>query len=263
MIRNLEDIPAGFAADAARLHNADLMARYGVSVPTICRWRKLLDVPSPRRFSLAEQARIARLPAVAGAAESITRDPEFETTLPEPRRYREVGLDIETTNLRGDFGMILCACLKPVGEAPIVLRLDEYDKRKPWDDTPLVRDLIDRLSECSKAFGWYSGRFDIPFIRTRKTLDRIEESVTLRHTDLLQASRRGLLIHNHRLETLMNLFAANKKTDIRPEAWRRAGFGDKAAMDVVVEHCVEDVKGMEQVYFILEPYVQTWSQVTL
>lgn len=192
-------------------------------------------------------------------------DPEFDLTIPEPKKYRELGLDIESTQLKADFGMVLCACLKPVGEAPIILRLDDkrYAGRSQWDDTPLIRDLVDILSDCAKTYGWYSAPFDVRFIRTRKMLAGMTDLVAFRHADLIKTSRSNFLFHNNRLETLINNLSRHRKTDIHPEYWRRAAFCDKPSMDKVVEHCVADVCGMEDVYLRLEPYIQTWQSVVL
>jgi uncharacterized protein YprB with RNaseH-like and TPR domain len=190
--------------------------------------------------------------------------PEMLEGAPSIRPYREVGLDIETTNLRANLGHILCAVVKPVGMEPIVLRLDSYKKRELWDDGPLVRDLRTLLAQCSRVFGWYSSRFDIPFIRTRSMLgDLHREAVGFRHCDLYFQERRQLLLHSNRLGVLMDTFSKEQKPMPRPEAWRRAGFGDKAAMDEIVQRCIGDVRGMETVYLQIEPFVQTWSWVSI
>jgi uncharacterized protein YprB with RNaseH-like and TPR domain len=188
-------------------------------------------------------------------------DPDF--SIPNPPTYRELGIDIETTSLKADFGLVLCACLKPVGEKPIVLRLDKYPNRDPWDDTPLIKDIVDVLSDCSRTFGWYSKPFDVPFIRTRKLMAGMTELVAFRHADLIRTSRANFKFHNNRLETLINNLSNHRKTDIHPMYWMRAAFCHKPSMDKVVEHCVADVCGMEDVYLRLEPYIQTWSQVVL
>lgn len=193
-------------------------------------------------------------------------DPEFlDDDLIPTRKYREVGLDLETTNLRANFGHILCACVKPVGQPVITLRLDDFKKREPWDDTPLVMELCDLLNECAKVYGWYSGKFDIKFLRTRKVLNRIVEPVTFAHADLILTARRRLLFHNNRLDTWNKSFSPRtiQKTDIEWEMWRRAAFGDKRAMNKVVEHCERDVESMEYSFLQLDPYITSWRQEIL
>lgn len=190
--------------------------------------------------------------------------PEFYPDLPDIRQYTVAGFDLETTDLSADFGMILACVIKPLEcKDPIVLRLDNYKDRDPWDDAPLVREICDVLADCSKVYGWNSQLFDVKMLRSRKVLDNIQETITFSHADLLHAAKRVFRFHNSRLDTLMQRFSKYQKTPINSEAWRRAAFGDKRAMDVVVHHCINDVLGMEDVFRYLDPHVRTWQQVTL
>jgi uncharacterized protein YprB with RNaseH-like and TPR domain len=181
----------------------------------------------------------------------------------EPRAYREAALDIETSSLSADQGRIIVACVKPLGEGPIVLRMDEYDVPL-WDDGPLVKDLLNLLSECVRIYTWYGQKFDIPFIRTRKILRRVEhDPVILRHADLYVVGRRHLKMHNHRLATYMSAFSPEMKLELRSEVWRRAAYGDAAALNEVVERCKSDVTALEPIYIELEPHIQTWRREEL
>lgn len=197
---------------------------------------------------------------------SLPLDPEFDLGLPERRKYREAGIDIEASSLAGDGGQMLAWCVKPLGEKPITGRLDDpryAKKRKQWEDRPLVEDLLDCISECNRIFGWYIDRYDLPMIRTRRVFSGIKETINVRKCDLFFVARRNFRMHNNRLQSYMDTFSAHKKTPLRIEVWRRALFCDKVAMDEVVEHCVEDVCGMEDVFYHVEPYIQTWSPVVL
>jgi len=111
----------------------------------------------------------------------------------EAQPPRIVAFDIETPNLKADIGFVLCAIVKPLGEDPVVLRLDELrgDSGKPWDDGRLVATLVDILASAHLAYGWNIRRFDIRFLRTRRLL--LGQSQTPRMVatiDLLQVARR-------------------------------------------------------------------------
>lgn len=171
-------------------------------------------------------------------------------------RVREsfaVVFDLECTSLYADFGHILAACIKPIGAEPIVLRLDAYWDTPTNDDAPLVHDLLTLLSQAPLVVGWNIDRFDIPFLRTRKIL-AISEG---RRTEMPQAHfksydmlrlRRHLRLHNNRLDTWLNNFTPNRKTDVLPRQWRDAQFFDPDSMDYVVDHCLKDVQGTEEVF---------------
>jgi uncharacterized protein YprB with RNaseH-like and TPR domain len=194
---------------------------------------------------------------------NLPLDPDMDIYIPPPKTHMNVGIDIETSSLKADFGIILCAVVKPVGKDATVFRLDSYTKRLPWDDSPLVKDLVEYLSECSNTFGWYSKPFDVPYVRTRKLKAGQTDLIAFRHADLIRTARAHFKFHNNRLETWINNLSKHRKTDIHPDHWLRAMFCYKPSMDKVVEHCLMDVYGMEDVFLGLSPYIQTWQQIVL
>lgn len=165
--------------------------------------------------------------------------------------------DIETTHLYADFGHILVAAIKPWGQKPIVLRLDEYWAIPTNNDAPLVADLVAILSCCPLVYGWNIDRYDIPYVRTRKLIAQAEgwlpRSMPIAHFksyDMMKFKRK-LRMHNNRLETWMTSLTDTKKTPVRPRQWRDAQFFDKKSMDYVVDHCIKDVIGAERVFQLL------------
>jgi len=55
--------------------------------------------------------------------------------------------DIETSNLNADYGILLCAVIKPLEKKPIALRLDETKRYKvdKADDSELVEQIRKEL----------------------------------------------------------------------------------------------------------------------
>jgi|GEM_PF-3161644 len=175
----------------------------------------------------------------------------------EAQPPRIVAFDIETTNLKADIGFVLCAVVKPLGEDPVVLRLDELrgDSGKPWDDGRLVATLVDILASAHLAYGWNIRRFDIRFLRTRRLL--LGQSQTPRMVatiDLLQVARR-FAFHSNRQAVWMESLSRYQKTEVIGVEWVRAMTGDREAMDYVVQHCLADVMGLEEIYRHLAPYI--------
>lgn len=171
------------------------------------------------------------------------------------KSIREVTLDIETTNFSGDFGHILCAVAKPIGEKPVVFRLDDYPNWKDQlnDDSLLVGDLIKYLNQTIRVITWYGAKFDIPFTYTRRKLANLDRSDEFLHLDAWKTSRKYFKFHNNRLDTYMvNLNTKADKTRVLPKEWIAAAYGSKEDMDYVVEHCIADVEGLEEVYLELE-----------
>lgn len=180
--------------------------------------------------------------------------------------YREVGIDIETSSLRADLGMVLAVCAKVVGDDEVYIwRLDDYKDRKPWDDSPLVEDFTQFLNLCAKTFGWNSNRFDVKMLRTRRMLNGHGDSqVSFTHCDLLPVARQRFNLRNNRLGTWLEAIKADfDKTPLDPLVWQMAEHGDEGAMDAVVEHCIHDVRGMEQVFLTLDPWLRNWRLETI
>src|SRR5262245_25969982 len=78
--------------------------------------------------------------------------------------------DLETTNLAGDFGIILCAVIKPAHAGSRIFRADRL--RKSWltrrsNDRAILRAVVEELSNYDIWVAHNGARFDVPFLRTR------------------------------------------------------------------------------------------------
>ena len=177
------------------------------------------------------------------------------------KKYRELAFDIEATNLKGDVGWLLCASFKEPGKKPFTLRLDDYPdhKKRLWDDSYLVDDIVKVLSETTRVYGHYSSGYDLKFVRTRRVLNGTEVSRPFLHADLY-TMRTNFLLHNNRLGTYGNFVAENLKTPLSPTVWAKAMGGDKISLNYIVDHCEKDVEVTEAVYLALEPYIKVWKQ---
>jgi uncharacterized protein YprB with RNaseH-like and TPR domain len=168
------------------------------------------------------------------------------------RLMRTCSWDIEATNLDADFGIILCSSIKPIGEDPIVMRLDEtpgYNKR-PWDDSLLARRIRDELEKYMVVIGWNHVGYDLPFVNSRliKSDFKPIDASAICMVDMLWASRYRMRLHSNRLESVIEyLETKTQKTPLKGDLWIRAMAGDKAAMDKVVEHNIRDVESLEEV----------------
>lgn len=160
--------------------------------------------------------------------------------------------DIETTNLAADFGVMLCATVKPFMGPCKTFRIDKYPlyARTKSDDRMLVKALAKELSKYTIAIGYNTQRFDLPFLIGRLIAARCDVRLlsNIKHLDLIWAVRyrmrlRGasLAIASEHLETL------DHKTPLTGRLWQRATGGDTKALDKIVRHNIQDVKVLEQV----------------
>lgn len=158
--------------------------------------------------------------------------------------------DIETNDLNGSFGRILCASVLLLpSEEMVTFRLDDYIKRKQAknmrDDRAIAVDLRNVLNEQHLTLGWYSKGFDIPFLNTRLIAHEEDRMRTKLHLDGIWYAKgwRGLKAKNAKLESVAEFFGLDeRKMAVDPETWEEARVGEREAMDIIVERCESDVR---------------------
>lgn len=167
-----------------------------------------------------------------------------------------VTIDGEMSNLDANFGRVYCFCIKPLDKPVITLKEGDFKQRFPSDDKALVETIRDELHKHDIWVGWYTQRFDIPFLQTRLIINNSEPLQKRFHVDLWFQSKYKFKLHSNRLDAVADsLDVPHKKTKLLPDVWRRAQAGDKEALNYIVEHCKQDVKTLEDVYHRLFKYV--------
>lgn len=175
-----------------------------------------------------------------------------------------VMVDIETTNLDANFGIILCAAVKEEGKKAEVFRIDQQAGfgDPAYGDRELVLKLRERLEQCaavaSPIVTWFGTYFDLAYIQTRLLMNGDMPILNPpMHVDLWKISRYNLKMSNNRLQTASEAFTTkSEKTRIIPGIWLQAVRGEKKALDYVVKHCVLDVEITEQVLQRFKPFIK-------
>ena len=175
-------------------------------------------------------------------------------------RTRIAFIDLETTDLKGNFGKLLCSCTLDYHSGQITTHLwrPGFIGRRLTDDRKVAvatRDLWERFD----VWGAWNGKmFDLPFLNTR--LQRWGERILhkQKHIDLMYYARRPFLtLHSSRLDAVAKfLQSPNQKTPLDPETWILADAGDRQALSRVREHCEADVRVLRDVYNRLKPHIQ-------
>lgn len=167
--------------------------------------------------------------------------------------------DIETSDLKANWGIMWSYCLKPDGKPVIsnVIRPDEvrngtYDKR-------LCRELVDDLWKFDRVIGHYMCRFDLPFVRTRCVYWGIEFPPfgSLKQKDTWVVLRHKFKLHSNRLQTACEFFGIPAKGHpMTPDVWLRAYKGEQSALDYIEAHNIEDVESTEALWHKIEDYMR-------
>lgn len=171
-----------------------------------------------------------------------------------------VVFDIETTDLKGLMGRILCVSFLDGNTGEVkTFRADE----KPWkgrskiDDSRLAVAVRDELEKYTLIVGHNSKLFDVPFVNARLAKAGERPIRVQWHLDtrwyLNSASMR---VGSAKLENAQKFFELGEaKTPISWEQWQLAATLDKQAMDEVVVHCEQDVKVLAELVPHVLPYV--------
>ena len=167
--------------------------------------------------------------------------------------------DIETSNLNANFGIVLCAVIKPwEGEKLTVLRIDEIEGDIRSDDSKVVEAIITELNKYTILIAHNGIKFDRTFLNTRATkwgLPLLNPRGNM--IDPVILARKYLRMSYNGLDTIAQyLLTEHQKTPVMGHLWLKAVIDrDAEAMQEIVQHCVEDVLVLEEVMMKLVPYV--------
>lgn len=184
----------------------------------------------------------------------------FNCFLKEFNISEKVGfLDIETSNLKANFGIVLCWCILADDGTLYEDYMTKKDVMSGIEDARVVETCIATMLEFNRVVGHYSTYFDIPFIRTRALIHGIKfpGQGELYHTDTWKMAKKSLCLHSNRQDVIAeSLYGKTVKTRISHPDWRKAMLGDAKAMAEVVDHCEKDVEDLKKNYETLLPFVK-------
>lgn len=178
--------------------------------------------------------------------------------------------DIETTSLEANRGHILCAAAKWVGKPQkFVWRIDDNPKygdtpTSMSDDSAIVRSLVELAREADAVIAYYGGygKFDVPYVNTRALANGLEPLPELTVIDPFETSKRVLKLSRNSMGTVAFALGLQKqKTQVPWEIWQRAQYGDKKALDIIVEYNINDIEVLEDVYLAMRPLIRNHPYV--
>ena len=103
------------------------------------------------------------------------------------------------------------------------------------DDHGLVKAFAKEFNSADYHVTWYGDRFDLPFIRTKLLKYGEPPLMNVPSIDLWWTARKKFKLHNNRPASWQEyLETDHNKTPIHFGDWRRAAFGNKAALERIV-----------------------------
>jgi len=160
-------------------------------------------------------------------------------------------LDIESSNLKADFGIMLSYCIKEANKKEILGRSINKDELNNGTlDKNLVRECISNIGKFNLIITYYGTKFDLPFIRSRALYWGIEfpKFGSHNHKDCYYMIKNRLCIHRNRMEDAARLLGIEGKTHIDGYYWITALTGNSKALGYILDHNKADVEVLEKVY---------------
>lgn len=171
-----------------------------------------------------------------------------------------VSFDIETTNFKADFSVMLCACIKPFGGKPMIWRGDDYpDWMEHRDnDLEIVADISRELSRHAVVVTHYGTGFDMRYLRAKMIKHELPPLPPMFGVDTYAIAKRNMLVSRRRLAALAEWLNLGEKEGVKGELWLRAAMtGDRQAMDEIVAHNIVDCQILERLAAVSFPYLRS------
>lgn len=164
-------------------------------------------------------------------------------------------LDIETSDLKADFGYVFSYCIKDLGGSIRHRTLTPLEIRSGIFDRDLIKQFIADCNHYDRYVTFFGTWFDLPFLRSRALrwgLDfpRLD---SIKHTDMWMNVKRKLKLRNNRLQTACDFLDIESKGHrLNPHIWMRANTGEPKALNFILTHNKEDVVSTEKLFRRME-----------
>ncbi len=170
---------------------------------------------------------------------------------------KAVILDIETSSLEADAGVVVGAGLIPEkGEA------EYFQVRRTSEEKNALVKIVERLNDFEVVVTWNGRFFDIPFLTTRLLDHNMDPRPVFdkRHIDLAEVVKNRLRLTFTYLDHVCDFLGIEKKRGTMgmdvPRLYVKALEGDRKALGLIREHCLDDLQATRKVYLRLKPLLE-------
>ena len=166
-------------------------------------------------------------------------------------------VDIETSNLKADVGYMLSWAMYYPNEdrmvSDVIAKRDITSLRL---DKRICKSLLKELDNVGLLIGYYSTRFDIPYMRTRCLMNGLTFPGygSMRHIDCFYAARGKVATRRKSLGVIAEALGLQEKTHEPLAVWNKARLGDKESLDKLLVYNENDCIVTWKVYNELKKY---------
>lgn len=171
-------------------------------------------------------------------------------------------IDIETSHFKADVGFMLSWVLQLENEPEI--KFDLITKDELFDlkfDKRITKSLLDAIKPVDILVNYYGTYFDFPFFRSRALYWGYKYPLygSIYNFDVCSRVKTLLRLTRGSLRATSNFLNLSDKFDVDLKVWNLARYGDRGALDAVLEHNMADVVTLADVFYKLEDYSK-WSR---
>lgn len=182
------------------------------------------------------------------------------------RETKILFFDIESTNLKADFGYIICISWKFFDETKVhsaVISDSPHYKDDPIDDSWILEQFEKAYFQAEIVVAHYGVKFDIRFINTRRLYHHMHPLLGVPIIDTWRVAKDRLALHSNRLSSITDFFNLPQKTALKGGIWLKAMSGHLPSIKYIKQHCEADVLALEASYKKLRPLVLNHPNVNL
>jgi len=155
-----------------------------------------------------------------------------------------VFFDIESSNLRGDYGAVLVVSVKPYGKKPT-----SFAVKQIGHDSLVVRNAKAELEKAKVWVSYYGKGFDVPFLNTRLLKNGQMPLDKRPHLDMYFVLKSHILTSRRSQSHLLSwLGTPEQKMAVSADIWAKIGSNVKKYIPTMVERCESDCAGLEALY---------------
>lgn len=148
-----------------------------------------------------------------------------------------------------------------------VIYRDNRDREDPRDDAVLMEELWNLLNEADIIIAQNGIKFDLRKIRARFVLLGFKPHSPVRVVDTLLEARKAFAFTSNKLEWLSDKLSTRPKSKHKKfpgfELWSECLKHNIAAWNEMRKYNITDVKGTEEVYLRIRPWVQGHPNIAL
>ena len=169
-------------------------------------------------------------------------------------------LDIEASNLKANFGIILSYCIKDEKSKTIFGRhitKEEIQGVKKTYDKEILKDCIEDLRKFKRIVTYFGTGYDCPFLFTRSLKWGLDYPLygDIKHFDLYYLAKSKLNLHRKSLEVVTKWLDIEGKNHVDWEHWQDAVFRqEKRSLNYIFDHNKRDVIILQKAYERLNMY---------